>query len=97
MERPGGIRKASRNKLKKTIREKGFPQISRLLQKFEIGDQVTIKVEPSIHKGMPHHRYQGITGRISGERGRAYIVEIKDKDKTKYLISRPVHLKRLGK
>jgi large subunit ribosomal protein L21e len=97
MQRTKGIRKASRNKLRKRPREKGMPPITRILRSFKIGDKVSIKIEPSVHKGMPHHRYQGITGKVVGKRGDAYEVEIKDLNKTKLIISRPVHLARLAK
>ena len=74
-----------------------MPPINRILQKFKIGDKVNIRVEPSVHKGMPHHRYQGIVGKVVGKRGNAYEVEIKDQNKKKLIISRAVHLERLVK
>jgi large subunit ribosomal protein L21e len=97
MKRTGGIRKASRNKLRKTPRTKGMPPINRILRTFNVGDKVNIAIEPSIQKGMPHHRYQGVVGKIVGKRGSAYEVEIRDGNKRKLLISPAVHLERLVK
>ncbi len=90
-----GPRARTRRKLKKGIRERGLIPITRLLKKFEIGDKVIIKIEPSVHKGMPHPRFHGRVGEIIGRRGRAYIVRIKDAGREKLVISYPVHLQKL--
>ena len=74
-----------------------MPPINRILQTFKVGEKVNIRVEPSVHRGMPHHRYQGIVGKVVGKRGNAYEVEIKDQNKKKLIISRAVHLERLVK
>ncbi len=95
MRRTRGIRSSSRSKLRKNVRDKGMPPISRMIQEFDEGEKVTIKIEPSIHKGMPDHRFQGITGVIKGKRGKGYLVAIKDKNKPKLIISLPVHLRRV--
>jgi large subunit ribosomal protein L21e len=42
---------------------------------------------------MPFPRYKGKFGKIIGKRGKSYIVEIIDGNKTKKIISRPEHLK----
>ena len=42
---------------------------------------------------MPHPRFQGRTGVVVGQRGRAYIVQIRDGGKIKTLFVRPEHLK----
>jgi len=86
-----GFRSKSRKKLRKKIRERGI-KICRALQTFEIGDRVHIDIDPSVHKGMPHPRFQGRTGVVVGKRGRAYLVRISDGDSYKTLIVRPEHL-----
>ncbi|MEM0269186.1 MAG: 50S ribosomal protein L21e, partial [Candidatus Korarchaeum sp.] len=50
--------------------------------------------EPSVRRGMPHRRYQGKVGVVTGRRGDAYLVDIKLGGKTKHLIVLPVHLKK---
>jgi large subunit ribosomal protein L21e len=52
-----------------------------------------IDINSSSQKGMPFRRFQGKSGRIVERRGMAYIVEIKDGNKTKKIIARPEHLK----
>ncbi len=95
MKRSKGIRQASRSRLRKNVRDKGMPSISRMLKTFKEGENVAIKIEPAIHKGMPYHKFQGRTGKIIGMRGDAYLVKFMDGKKTKTIISRPVHLKRV--
>jgi len=87
-----GFRFKTRKKLRKKIREKGI-KISRALQTFEVGDRVHIDIDPAVHKGMPHPRFQGRTGVVIGQRGRAYLVRVRDGDSYKTLIVRPEHLK----
>ena len=87
-----GSRRRTRKKLKKHPRERGIQPLGRIIQDFEEGDLVNIKIDPSVVKGMPHPRFHGHTGRIIGKRGRAYLVQIKDGGKEKILISRPNHL-----
>ncbi len=87
-----GFRIKSRKKLRKKIREKGI-KIRRALQVFEVGQRVHIDIDPAVHKGMPHPRFQGRTGVVIGKRGRAYLVRIRDGGLYKTLIVRPEHLK----
>ncbi len=72
-----------------------MPPINRILREFKTGDQVRIRIEPSIHKGMPHHRYQGKIGKVIGKRGCSYEISLKDGDKDKLIISRPVHIEKV--
>jgi len=90
-----GFRFKSGRKLRKRIREKGI-KIRRALQTFNVGDIVHIDIDQSVHKGMPHPRFQGRTGVVIGQRGRAYLVRIRDGGKYKILIVRPEHLKPQG-
>ena len=86
-----GFRSGTRRKLRKKVREKLV--VTRYLQKFNVGDTVAIDPDPMSHRGMPHPRFIGRTGIIKGMRGKSYIVEIKNGDKVKLIISRPEHLK----
>jgi len=92
MAKTHGTRRKSRYKLKKTVREKGLSPISRAIQEYNEGDIVNIDIDPSIHKGMPHPKFHGKTGRIRGKRGRAYLVEIRDGNLMKEVIALPEHL-----
>jgi len=93
-QRTGGFRAKTRKKLRKRARDKGKISTTRFMQKFEIGEKVTIKQEPAIHKAMPHPKFKNKTGIIVGKQGRAYVVEFKDGGKTKNVLSAPVHLAR---
>ena len=92
MERSKGIRSRTRGKLKKKARQRGLPTLSRILQEFENGQFVHIDIEPSIHKGMPHPKFQGLTAVVKEKRGSSYVLEIRDGSKKKTIIARPEHL-----
>ena len=95
VKRSKGIRSKSRKKLRKRPRERGIHSITRALQKFEEGQSVNIVIDSSVHKGMPHVRFQGHTGKIEGKQGDAYLVGINDGKKHKTLIIRSEHLRRV--
>ena len=92
MTKNHGTRRKSRYKLKKTVREKGLSPISRAIQEFQEGDIVNIDLDPSIQNGMPHPKFQGRTGKVMSQRGRAYIVEVRDGGLMKEVIILPEHL-----
>lgn len=79
---------------KKKIRTKGKLQFSRYFQKFKEGEAVAIVKESSLSSNFPS-RLQGRTGNIESQRGRAYIVKIKDQDKEKKFLIEPIHLKKI--
>ena len=93
MERSKGFRTKSRERLKKKPRKRGMPPLSKVMQEFKVGDRVHILLEPSIHKGMPHPRFKGLTGTVLERRGDSYVIEVRDGKKFKKIISRPEHLK----
>lgn len=93
MAHHNGPRKKTRYLLKKDLRRRGLPPVSCLIQQFKIGEKVHVVIEPSIHKGMPHRRFHGKTGTIIGQRGRAWMLEVRDGDTMKVLIARPEHLR----
>jgi large subunit ribosomal protein L21e len=88
-----GPRKKTRYKFKKEIRRRGIPPVTSMIQKFEVGQKVHIVCEPSVHQGMPNRRFHGKTGTIVGQRGRAWLLQIRDGESTKTVIARPQHLK----
>ena len=95
VERSKGIRSKSRHILRKKPRDRGNLSITRALQNFEEGESVNIVIDPAIHKGMPHIRFHGLTGKIEGKQGNSYLVGINDGKKHKILIIKPEHLRRV--
>ena len=93
MAHHNGPRKKTRYKFKKELRRRGLPPVTSVIQKFEVGQNVHIVCEPSIQKGMPHRRFHGKTGTVLGQRGRAWILAIRDGNAEKVIIARPQHLK----
>jgi len=59
---------------------------------FEVGEKVSVVIDPAVHYGMPHSRFQGKTGVVTGQQGRAFVVELHDGNKLKTVIARPEHL-----
>lgn len=94
MQRSRGFRTKTRQVLKKRARARGLSPITRGFQTFEAGEKVNIKIDPSIHKGMPHSRFHGLTGVVIAPRGTAYEVRVMVGNKPKTIISRPEHLVR---
>jgi len=93
VRRSKGYRSKTRRKMTKHVRQRGLPPVSRIIQDFSPGTQVTIALDPSVVKGQPHSRYHGRTGIIVERRGRAYLVEVLDGGSIKKVISRPEHLR----
>lgn len=92
-KRSKGSRSQTRKKLRKNPRQRGLTPITRSLQTFEAGDVVTIDIDPAIHKGQPHARFQGTTGKVAGTQGKAYVVRVRDGGMHKEVIARPEHLR----
>ncbi|AHC51032.1 50S ribosomal protein L21 [Sulfolobus acidocaldarius SUSAZ] len=91
--RSKGYRSKTRKLLEKKVREKGaIPKLSLLMHDYSQGEYVVVKINPSIHKGMPHRRYHGKVGLVVGKRGKAYEVKVNTGDKERVLIVRPEHL-----
>lgn len=59
-----GQRRKTRHKFRKGFRQVGAIHISRTLTPYKVGDYVDVKVDGSIHKGMPYKYYHGRTGRV---------------------------------
>ena len=66
--------------------------LSRILRTYKAGDKVCVTIDPGVHKGMPHRRFQGRIGVVEGKRGRSYIVGLRIGNKEKSLIVRPEHI-----
>ncbi len=79
---------------RKKPRQKGRFSFTRYFQFFNTGDSVAVVRELSIKFGYPK-RLQGKTGKIIGRRGSAYEIEIKDLNKPKTYLIKPIHLKKI--
>ena len=65
------------------------------MEKFEKGDIVHVGMIPSIKgRGYPYIRFIGKTGKVIDKRGDAYIISVTDKNATKTIILKAVHLKK---
>ncbi len=95
--RSKGYRSKSRKKFTKRVRERGLPPVSRVIQDFELGAKVAVILDPSVVKGQPHPRYWGRIGVVRERRGRAYLIEVRDGGSIKKVISRPEHLRAVGR
>lgn len=91
MKSSKGPRSSTRRKLSKRYGEKFT--ITPYLQDFKPEDMVVVKIDPSSHKGMPHHRFKGLVGVVREKRGDAFVLDVKIGNATKTVISRPEHLK----
>jgi len=95
MGKSRGKRSGTRKKLRKDIKNRGKLSTKKITQDFSIGTKVSIDIDSSIMKGQPHPRFYGKTGTISEKQGKAYVVNIENGGKTKKVISRPEHLKKV--
>ena len=95
VQRVGGFRRKTRNKLKKDIRKKGKISLTDYFRKFSEGELVCLVAEPSIQKGMYFPRFHGKQGKVQKQKGNCYEVLIKDGNKSKKVLVHPVHLKKV--
>lgn len=78
----------------KSMRERGKFSLTSFFQKFKPGDSVAVVRNLSFSLGYPK-RIQGRTGKVIDKRGSAYHVEIKDLNKPKRYIIKPIHLRKI--
>ena len=81
---------------RKKVRTRGKIRLSRYFQNLKEGDRISVIIEPSMKLNFPK-RMQGKTGLIEGQRGKSYVVKIKDQDKEKRFLINPIHLKKVKK
>lgn len=92
MRKSKGYRSGARRLLTKGPREHGKLRLSKLLYEYQPGSQVVIRIDSSVHKGMPHRRYHGRVATVINKRGRSYILSVSQGDAVKEIIARPEHL-----
>lgn len=95
MKRSKGQRQGTRQILKRSKSERGRLNIARVMHEYEVGDRVAVVLDGGQQKGMPHRRFNGRSGRISGKQGRAWVIEVKDGNMKKTVVARPEHLRHL--
>merc|ERR1712127_333556 len=71
-----GVRARTRDLFSRAFRQKGPNNLSNYLTTYRVGDIVDIKVNGSVHKGMPFKYYHGKTGRVWNITKRAVGVEV---------------------
>ncbi len=91
MTRSKGYRHRMRA-FRKRPRDRGKVGLSKLLRIRKPGEKVTIKIEPSVHKGMPHKKFHGKVGVVEGRRGRSYVIRVQLGRTAKTVMVRPEHL-----
>ncbi len=87
-----GVKHKTRQKLRKKVRERGLSPITRAVQEFEPGAMVHIKIDPSVHRGMPNPKFHGKTAKVLAMRGRSFRLAVRDGNKLKEIFVRPEHL-----
>jgi len=92
MRKSKGYRANTRALLRLNPRERGKTTLNKVLLSFKEGDKVVVKINPSVHKGMPHRRFHGRVGVVTAKRGRSYVIHVPQGDATKEIIVRPEHL-----
>ncbi|TKJ17898.1 50S ribosomal protein L21e [Candidatus Woesearchaeota archaeon B3_Woes] len=95
MNRKGGPRRKSRQKLTGKIRKRGKINIRGFFQSFKEGDKVQLVADSSYQRGMFPLRFYGKMGVVKSKQGRAYYVAITDQNKEKSVIVHPIHLKKI--
>ena len=92
MKKSKGFRSGARRLLTKEPRERGKMRLSKLLYEYQPGNQVIIKIDSAVQKGMPHRRYHGRVGTVLNKRGRSYVINVSQGDAMREIIVRPEHL-----
>jgi large subunit ribosomal protein L21e len=78
--------------MKKPIRAKGKPKLTKFLTEYPVGAAVIIKIDSSQQKALPHRRFHGKIGHVVNKRGRGYVVSVAQGDSTREIIVRSEHL-----
>ena len=79
---------------KKSAREKGKLRLSVYFQDLKQGDSVAIIKEASLPSNFPK-RLQGRTGIVGGQRGKVFMVRVKDQEREKKFLIGAIHLKKI--
>ncbi|MFA5077452.1 MAG: 50S ribosomal protein L21e [Candidatus Micrarchaeia archaeon] len=79
----------------KSTKKKRTLTANDFVKPFRPGERIVISIGPYF-KGLPHPRYNGISGEVVKKQGTAYIVRITDGGLVKTLVLSPVHMMKAG-
>ncbi len=82
----------TRSLMRKPVRSKGKPKLTKYLTEHEPGASVIIKIDSSQQKALPHRRFHGKIGNVIEKRGRSYVISVAQGDAMRQIIVRPEHL-----
>jgi large subunit ribosomal protein L21e len=87
-----GYRAGTRSLSRKAQRDKGKPKLTKYLYDYATGASVIIKIDSAQQKSLPHRRFHGKIGKVTGKRGRGYIVSVAQGNSMREIIVRTEHL-----
>ncbi|MFH1391418.1 MAG: 50S ribosomal protein L21e [Candidatus Diapherotrites archaeon] len=87
---PNRKAKGKRAKTRDKFKSKRKITVNKLLQQIPIGSKADIRIESSVHSGIPDKKFHGFTGEVVGKQGRAYLIELKRQGVK--LVVGPAHL-----
>ncbi|MAG22100.1 MAG: 50S ribosomal protein L21e [Candidatus Diapherotrites archaeon] len=88
--------RGKRSKTRRKLRARDKKTVNQLVRVFAEKDNVRVRIDSSIHAGMPSAKYNGFGGKVVGTRGSAFEVAVKDGNIPRVLIVHPAHLQSLG-
>ncbi len=89
-KKSGGKRKRTRAKFRRVAAKL---TIRKLLQEFEPGTKVHVQLDSAVHSGLPHSRFQGLTGIVIGKQGKkGVLVSVLHGNKPKTINVHAAHL-----
>ena len=86
--------RGKRAKTRRLLKRRNIPRptVNKMVQEFGDGQRVRIKIDPSMHSGMPDARYQGFNGIVVGKQGKMFEIKVKKGGLEKQLLIAAVHL-----
>ncbi|MFT4310448.1 MAG: 50S ribosomal protein L21e [Candidatus Woesearchaeota archaeon] len=93
--RVGGMRRKSRYKFSRTLRQRGKVPISSYLQALHVGTKVQLVANTFEQGGLYHPRYHGQVGVVVGQQGVCYKVQVKLGNQKREFLVHPVHLRKV--
>ncbi len=84
--------KGYRRKTRQLLSSEGKRGLSYLLNKYEVGDKVVIKIDPAYPRGMPHRRFHGKVGTIEEIGKRSILLNVMIGNKEKSIYTRYEHI-----
>ncbi len=68
--------------------------VNQFFKQFVPGERVAIVIK-AYFRGLPHSRYNGLSGEVVKKQGTAYVVKIKDGGMYKKLVVSPTHITKI--